>query len=142
MIEVAMYSTPLHWRRYKERYNLLGTKCEVCDKIYFPFRIICPNCRRDGKTVTIRFSGKGEVFTYTTIRAPSEEFKPYAPYIIGIIKLNEGPKVTSQITDCRPEEVYIGMPVEACFRKLSSQGKEGIICYGFKFRPIDKARKI
>lgn len=138
---MAMYSVPMFWRRYKGRYNLLGTKCEVCGKIYFPSRKICPNCRRDGKPITIRFSGKGKVFTYTVIRVPSEDFQPYAPYVSSIVQLEEGPKVTSQIIDCHPKDVYIGMPVEACFRKLMAQGKEGIISYGFKFRPVEDAKK-
>jgi uncharacterized OB-fold protein len=55
---------------------------------------------------------------------------------VAIVKLEEGPKVTSQIVDCRVESVYIGMPVEICFRKLTAQGAEGIINYGFKFQPI------
>lgn len=138
---MSMYNVPLHWRRYKERYNLLGTKCEVCGNTYFPMRKICPSCRRDGKPYTIKFSGKGKVFTYSVIRFPSEDFEIYAPYVVGIIELDEGPKVTSQIVDCSIEDVYIGMPVETCFRKLMTQGKEGIICYGFKFRPIDKVKK-
>jgi uncharacterized OB-fold protein len=138
---MAKYSSPMHWRRYKERYNLLGTKCEVCGNTFFPLRTICPNCRRDGKTEPVQFSGRGKVFTYTIIRVPSEEFRPYAPYVIGIIELEEGPKVTSQIVDCRVESVYIGMPVESCFRKLTAQGSEGIINYGFKFRPIYEAQQ-
>jgi uncharacterized OB-fold protein len=89
----------------------------------------------------VKFSGKGKVFTYTVIRNSSEEFREYTPYIVGIIQLEEGPKVTSQIIDCRPEDVYVGMPVETCFRKLTAQGKEGIIYYGFKFRAIDNAGK-
>lgn len=98
-------------------------------------RKICPNCRREGKLAPIDFSGKGKVFTYTVIRAPSEGFEVFAPYIMGIIELDEGPKVTSQVVGCKPKEVYIGMPVEVCFRKLRALGKQGIICYGFKFRP-------
>ena len=89
----------------------------------------------------MKFSGKGRVFTHTVIRFPSEGFKRYAPYVIGIVQLDEGPKVTSQIVDCHPEDVYISMPVEACFRKLTAQGKEGMICYGFKFRPISNIGK-
>lgn len=137
-----MYSVPMHWRRLRERYNLMGTRCEACGRTYFPLRKICPNCRRDGKPVPVRFSGKGAVFTYTVIRFPSEDFKAYTPYVVGIVQLDEGPKVTSQIVDCRLEDVYIGMPVEACFRKLTAQGKEGIICYGFKFRPVDNTGKV
>ncbi len=139
--ELAAYGVPQHWRRYRERYNLLGTRCEVCGRTYFPSRKICPNCRRDGKPVAVKFSGRGKVFTYSVIRTSSEDFREYVPYIVCIVQLEEGPKVTSQIVDCSPEEVYIGMPVEACFRKLTAQGKEGIISYGFKFRPVNSLNK-
>ena len=136
---MSVYSVPSHWRRYKERYRLLGTKCEVCGSIFFPLTKVCPNCRREGKPVPLAFSGKGEVYTFTVVRVPLDGFEAYTPYIIGLIQLDEGPKVTSQIVDCSPERVYIGMPVEACFRKIREQGKEGVICYGFKFKPTDDA---
>ena len=132
---MTMYGVPSHWRRYKERYRLSGTKCENCGNIYFPPRKVCPNCRREGKPVSMNFSGKGKVYTFSVIRVPSEGFEAYAPYIVGLIQLEEGPKVTTQIVDCSPEEVYIDMPVEVCFRKIREQGKEGIIIYGFKFKP-------
>jgi uncharacterized OB-fold protein len=138
---MSIYSVASHWRRYKERYRLLGTRCENCGNIYFPFRKVCPHCRRDGKTVPFNLSGKGSVHTFTVIHVPSEGFEAFTPYVVGLIQLNEGPKVTSQIVDCKPEEVYISMPVESCFRKLRTLGKEGIICYGFKFRPTDDALK-
>ncbi len=130
-----------HWRRYKERYMLLGTKCETCGNIFFPLRSVCPHCRRDGKPRPLALSGKGHVYTFTVIRVASEGFEAFTPYIVGLIQLEEGPKVTSQIVDCRPEETYIGMRVEVCFRKLREQGKDGIICYGFKFRPADDPEK-
>jgi len=138
---MSMYNVSFHWRKYKERYNLLGIKCETCGEIFFPLRKICPNCRRKGKPVSIAFSGKGKVYTYTVIRTPSEGFEAFAPFIIGIVELDEGPKVTSQIVECTFKDIYIGMPVETCFRKLMTQGREGIICYGFKFKPTDAALK-
>ena len=136
---MSMYSVAAHWRRYKERYRLLGTHCETCGNTYFPLRSVCPKCRRDGKTIPLTLSGNGVVYTFSTIHVPSEGFEAYTPYVIGLIQLNEGPKVTSQIVDCKPEEVYIGMPVKNCFRKIRTLGKEGIICYGFKFKPTDDA---
>ncbi|MEM2584127.1 MAG: Zn-ribbon domain-containing OB-fold protein [Thermoproteota archaeon] len=132
---------PRHWRSMKERYRLLGTYCENCKGSFFPPRKICPRCRRKGKTRQVEFSGRGRVFSYTVINVGSKTFESYAPYIIGLVELEEGPRVMSQIVDCKPEEVYIGMEVEACFRKLFEQGDGGIISYGFKFRPVDNSWK-
>jgi len=138
---MAMLSTPSHWRRYKELYNLQGSQCKKCGRAFFPVRRICPNCRREGKLEPRPFSGKGRVYTYTVIRTPPEGFEEYTPYVVALVQLDEGPKVISQVVDCTPEDVYIGMPVETCFRRLRVQNKEGIIIYGFKFRPIDGALK-
>lgn len=131
---MTINNVPFHWRRYKERYSLLGTECQNCKNVYFPIRRVCPHCRRRGKTRNIVFSGKGKVYSFTVIRAPPTGFEVFSPYAIGLIELDEGPKLISQIVDCNLEEIRIGIPVEACFRRLRDQGKEGIICYGFKFR--------
>lgn len=127
---------PVLWRRRRERYRLIGSKCVKCGHVFFLERKICPNCRRAGELQTVEFSGKGKVFSYTVIRSPPAGFEVYVPYVIGLIELEEGAKVLSQIVDCNPEDVYIGMPVEVCFRKVSEDGKEGIINYSFKFRPL------
>ncbi|MFO3797026.1 MAG: Zn-ribbon domain-containing OB-fold protein, partial [Anaerolineales bacterium] len=55
---------------------------------------------------------------------------------VALIKLEEGPLVTAQLTDVAPQEVQIGMPVEMVTRKLRNDGDErGLILYGYKFRP-------
>jgi len=134
---MSMRGVPFHWRRYRERYMLLGTQCAACGGVFFPMRSICPHCRRDGQPRPLAFSGRGTVYSFTVIHVASEGFETYTPYVVGVIQLAEGPKVTSQVVDCPPDAVYIGMPVEACFRKLRDEGPDGIICYGFKFRPVD-----
>ncbi len=53
-----------------------------------------------------------------------------------LVKLNEGPVVTAQLTDLGAQPVEIGMPVEMVTRKIRSDGNErGILVYGYKFRP-------
>lgn len=130
-----------HWRKYKERYRLLGMKCDTCGSIRFPLGNVCPNCRRLGKIKPIQLSGKGKVYSYTVIRSAPEGFEVFTPYAIAVVELEEGVRITSQVVDCKPEDVQIGMPVEACFRKIREEGKEGVICYGFKFRPTDDTWK-
>jgi len=56
---------------------------------------------------------------------------------VALIKLDEGPIVTAQLTDLGDEEVKIGMPVEMVTRRLRSDGDErGMLVYGYKFRPV------
>ncbi len=128
-------SVPIQWRSIKEKYRLGGTKCERCGRVYFPSRKICPNCRREGKLSPIRFSGRGKVYSYSIVRNAPEGFEIFTPYVIGLVELEEGPKLLSQIVDCKPEDVYIGMPLETTFRRLKADGKEGVISYSFKFVP-------
>ena len=90
----------------------------------------------------VQFSGKGEVYSFTTIYDPPHGFEEFVPYTIALVRLAEGILVTAQLTDVTPKEVYIGMPVEMVTRKLSQDGDRGLIKYGFKFRPpvIDQSR--
>ncbi len=132
---------PSHWRRFGERYRLQGIVCKSCGRAFFPVRSVCPYCRRKGKVEVIEFSGRGEVYSYTVVRSAPAGFEVYTPYIVGLVKLEEGPLVISQIVDCDPEEMYIGAPVEACFRRIRAYGSEGIVCYGFKFRPRQDGKR-
>jgi len=51
--------------------------------------------------------------------------------------LEEGPKIVAQMTDCKSEELKIGLRVEAAFRRIYEDGD--IIRYGVKFRPVGTA---
>ncbi len=80
------------------------------------------------------FSGKGNVHSFTVIRVPPEGFKEYVPYIIAIVELEEGAKVLSQVVDCEPDDIKIGMAVKSCFRRIRTESNTGLVLYGFKFR--------
>ncbi len=128
-------SVPAVWRRYPQRYRLVGNKCETCGNYYFPPKTVCPVCRRKGKLVEYQFSGKGRIESYTVVYTPPDGMEDQAPYVLAIIKLDEGPMLTAQVVDVEPSEVKIGMPVELVFRRISEDGDSGLISYGYKFRP-------
>lgn len=137
----AYISLPSYVASLPQRYRLIGQKCRKSGHIIFPPRMMCPECS------SIEFedyplSGRGNIFTFTIVSrggGPSEfddQQNMTGPYAVAIIKLEEGPLVAGQLTDCKavPESFYIGMPVEAVIRRLYEQ--EGLVRYSFKFRPV------
>lgn len=130
---------PRHWRLRKQRYGLLGEVCPHCNAKLFPPRDICPQCGQEARQ-SFNFSGRGEVFSFTTIYDPPKGFEESSPYTVALVKLDEGPMITAQLTDLGEEPVAIGMPVEMVTRRLRQDGDErGIIVYGYKFRPAVRA---
>ena len=127
-------SIPLTWRRIPERYRLLGSKCETCGSSYFPRRSLCPKCRRKGKLAEVQYSGKGKIYSYTEVTAPPQGFEDQAPYILAVIELDEGAKLTAQVVDVHKDNVKIGSRVEKVFRVIQKDDPEGLVHYGFKFK--------
>lgn len=124
-----------HWRLKKQRYSLVGEVCPHCEKKIFPPRDICPYCAKEAKT-PYAFSGRGEVYSFTTIYDPPQGYQEFAPYTVALVKLDEGPMITAQLTDVDNKQVNIGMPVEMVTRRLREDGDKGVILYGYKFRPL------
>jgi len=124
-----------NWRLQKQRYGLVGEVCDQCGNKIFPPRDVCPHCAEKAKTL-YQFSGKGEVYSYTTVYDAPEGYEEQAPYTVAIVKLEEGPMVTAQLTDVDNGKVEIGQKVEMVTRKLRQDGERGMLVYGYKFRPM------
>ena len=127
---------PRHWRLQKQRYGLMGEICPHCSAKIFPARDVCPECGGEAKE-PFRFSGKGAVYSYTVMNNAPAGFERGLPYTIALVKLDEGPTVTAQLTDLSDKKVEIGMPVEMVTRRIKEDGDErGMLIYGYKFRPV------
>lgn len=83
-----------------------------------------------------QLSGRGEVYSFSTMYNAPRGFDDQKPYTIALIRLDDGPMVTAQLTDVSQDEIAIGMRVEMVTRKLREDGEEGQIIYGYKFRPV------
>lgn len=129
-------SVPMLWRRIKNVYNLVGRLCRTCGTKYFPPVPLCKKCRRRSDLVDYQHSGLGKIYSYTTIHDPPAGFKDLAPYVIAMVRLDEGPLVLSQIVDVNPEELEIGTSVQVVFRRIGDAGRTGVLRYAYKFRPL------
>ena len=127
---------PRHWRLQQQRYGLVGEVCPHCQEKLFPPRDVCPECSGEAKQ-PFTFSGRGEVYSFTTLVDAPAGFEENAPYTVALVKLEEGPTITAQLTDIDVKQVQIGMPVEMVTRRMRAEGDaESILVYGYKFRPV------
>jgi len=91
--------------------TLVLQRCTQCDQFQFYPRSLCAACAGDTEWVTA--SGRGTLYTYTVIRQNrSEAFAPLSPYAVGIVQLDEGVRMMSNIVDCDIEALRVGMPLE------------------------------
>ncbi|GBD12944.1 hypothetical protein HRbin24_00965 [bacterium HR24] len=96
-------------------------RCRSCGEYVFYPRSLCPHCLSPELGWTTA-SGRGHVYTYTVVRRPAHPgFRDEVPYVLAIVELEEGPRLTTNIVGVAPEEVRIGMPVEAVFEPATEE---------------------
>lgn len=108
------------WDAAREE-RLIIQKCAACGEHIFYPRIACPHCAADDLE-WVEASGKGSVYSYTVVEnnAPSA-FIADMPYVVAVIRLEEGVQMLSNVVDCDPHAVTCDMPVEVCFERLDDE---------------------
>jgi len=124
---------PRYWREIPQRYRYEAAKCARCGKIHFPPRTKCECGGREFSQHIL--APEGALETFTIIRTPPSGFSDQAPYAVGIVKLDDGVRMTAQVVDCDLDKLAIGQRVRREFRKLQVEGESGINCYGYKYVP-------
>jgi uncharacterized OB-fold protein len=101
--------------------RLLIQYCPECSRYQFYPRSICTQCM-SGKLDWVQATGQGTVETWTIVRRPvSEAYAAQMPFVIALIRLEEGPVMMSHVTGCDVEKVHTGMRVGVVFEAWSEQ---------------------
>jgi uncharacterized protein len=108
------------WKAAREE-KLVIQRCVDCRKNIFYPRLVCPFCFSNN-IEWIETSGKGTVYSYTIVEnnAPSA-FLGDMPFVIAIVRLDEGVQMLSNIVGCDPGQVHCDMPVEVTYKKISEE---------------------
>jgi uncharacterized OB-fold protein/acyl dehydratase len=97
------------WWEAVSRGELPIQQCKGCGTLHHPPRPMCHRCRGMDMGHVVA-SGKGTVHTFTVIRHP--QFPGYDfPIIAALVDLEEGTRIVSNVVDCEPDDVHIGMAV-------------------------------
>jgi len=111
--------------------TLLLPRCEHCDTVIWYPRAFCPACASFDVT-WFPASGRGTVYSFTIVRRPAPPYDRSGPFVVAYVELEEGPRVLTNVVECEPDEVEMGMPVEVVFHDTG----EGRALY--RFRPAGR----
>ena len=118
--------------QYLAERKLMASRCKQCQALYLPPHAICAKCHgSDMGWVEMKGNGKLAAFTSICV-GPSctleEGYDRDNPYLVGVVQLDEGPKVSARITGLdptKPEAVEVGTPLTVEFLEPA----EGKKCY-------------
>jgi hypothetical protein len=105
--------------------RLLIKHCNACDRAFFYPRDHCPRCWSTD-TGWREAAGTGTVYTFTVIHQNDlPPFRDRVPYVVAIVELDEGVRMTTNLEGVEPGSVACGMAVRVSFRQ--EQRDEGSV---------------
>ena len=108
------------WEAAKRK-ELIIPYCNSCSNLFFYPREVCPNCFSKDLTWK-KMSGNGRGYSYTHVhQSVHPSFQSSHGHIYAIVELDEGPKIPSGIVGCKPEDVYVDMPVFVAFDEVTEE---------------------
>jgi uncharacterized protein len=117
---VPTRETKPYWEGCKA-HELRIQRCATCGHNQFFPRIYCTQCMSD-HVEWIKASGRAKVVSYTIVHRPvSPAFAGEIPYVVALVKLDEGPTMMTNLVGCTPEQLKIGMPVAVTFEDWTEE---------------------
>ena len=106
-----------------QRGEIVLKRCNACGRfVHYPAPV-CRNCL-SSDIANAKVSGRGKVYSFiTTHHVVVPGFEDDSPYVVALVELEEeaGLRLVSNIVGCPPEEVRVGMAVEAVFEQATPE---------------------
>ncbi|MDP2661543.1 MAG: Zn-ribbon domain-containing OB-fold protein [Dehalococcoidia bacterium] len=102
------------------RQELILPRCRACGVHFFYPRSFCPNCMSKDLEWSSS-SGRGKVYSFSVVHTRFFGQPWEIPYAVAIIELEEGVRMLSNVVECPPDQVAIGMPVEVVFEEVTDE---------------------
>ncbi len=119
------------FRYIKDEGKIFGTHCPRCGITYVPARAFCERCLSE-LDEWVDAGTRGEVHTFTQVWVDIDGSPLEMPRLVAFIKMMDGGLV-HLLGEIEPEEIMIGMPVEAVFKPQAE--RQGSITDIMYFRP-------
>ncbi len=107
-----------YWDAIKN-HKLVLQHCSKCDRFIHPPRPMCPSCRSQDTLEWKESSGKGIIYSFIMFTSPKMAYPAFElPYAVVLVEMEEGPRISANTHEIEPDELQIGLPVEATFADL------------------------
>ena len=115
--------------------RLVVQRCGACGRLRFPAASICDECLSE-ESAWVPVSGRGTVWSMCEFhRLYFKGFAEDIPYNVALVRLDEGPRMYTNIVGIPYADITIGMAVEAAFEPAT----DAVTL--LKFRPITAGDK-
>lgn len=122
-----------YFRDSPEGPEVVGSKCRLCGKVFFPQKKLCTSCFKEQMEV-VPLSKKGKICTYSV--AERSHIGLDTPFITAYIALPEKVVLFSVVTGCEDnEELRSGLEMEMIIEKLRTD-EFGYDVLTYKYKPV------
>ncbi len=101
-------------------HELRFQRCSDCQTWRHIPRDMCANCG-SFRWEWAKSSGRGKVFSWTTVMQPMLPQFTEVPYSPAVIEMEEGVRILSWIVDVKPDELALDLPVEVYFDDVTPE---------------------
>ncbi len=126
-----IYPTIENFYAYCSQRKLMGVVCSKCGNIMVPPRLSCYKCNSPDLD-WVGLKGRGNLLTYSIVHVAPPQFQTMVPYVVGIVKLEEGASLPGIIKPKKMEAIKIGMELVVDFETLPEKNWLGRTRYYFK----------
>jgi uncharacterized OB-fold protein len=98
-------------------------RCAACGALRHPPGPMCPACGIPSDGSYLVAAGTGEVFSYVVHHHPPVPGKKL-PLVVALVQLAEGVRMVGEMPGVAPDQVRIGLPVQATFVRLGGEHLE------------------
>ena len=97
-------------------------QCMACGGWIFYPRNRCPHCL-SGELAWNDVSGAGTLYTWTVCERPTApHYASWGTYVLAVVELEEGVRMTTLLVDADPARLRAGLPVEPVFERPEARG--------------------
>ena len=108
------------WDAAREGKFLLK-RCRSCGQAHFYPRPFCPKCWSD-EVEWEEASGRATLYTYSVVhRNDLPPWPERVPYVAAVVDLEEGPRMMTNVVNCEPDAVEVGMALTVTFEERTDE---------------------